>query len=90
MNNEKKIKIVYYVDVDDNTKGCVCAIPSDKDMRNPKVVEKIANAIEEILSPIHVLIGDLKMELAKGVAFHGYANIYGYEFGIEETNLFDF
>jgi hypothetical protein len=30
------------------------------------------------------------MELAKGVAFHGYANIYGYEFGVEETNLFDF
>ena len=42
----KKINIVYYVDTDDNTKGCICAVPFDKDMRNPLIMDKIAKCLE--------------------------------------------
>ena len=28
----KKVNIIYYVDTNDNTKGAICAIRSDKDM----------------------------------------------------------
>ena len=36
-----KVNIIYYVDTDDNTKGPICAIPSDKDLRDSSVIEKI-------------------------------------------------
>ena len=33
----KNVNIVYYTDTNDNTKGSVCAIPSDKDMRDKDI-----------------------------------------------------
>ena len=88
VNMNRSIKVVYYVDVDDDTKGCLCAIPSDKDMRDNEVVEFIANEIKSVFEPIHNLMGEHSMELAKAIAHHEFADMYEYNFGIEEIPLF--
>ena len=84
----KQVNVIYYVDIDDNTKGALCAIPSDKDLRNNDVVEAIANAIHDsgILRPYFV--DDCK-EVAKGIAFHETYGIGEYEFGVEEIPLLE-
>ena len=43
------IKILYYVDIDDNTKGSLMAFPSDKDLRNLETIEKIGQVVNDIL-----------------------------------------
>ena len=89
MSKTKDIKVVYYVDIDDDTKGTLCAIPSDKDMRDKEVVDFIANEIHTaFVSICHVTINDSK-ELAKGIAYHEYASVCEYEFGIEEIPLLE-
>lgn len=79
----KQVKVVYYVDIDDNTKGTLCAIPSYKDLREPNVIDAIASAIHEsgILRPY---FHDDCQEVAKGIAYHESYCIGEYEFGIEE------
>ncbi len=88
MNKDKNIKVIYYVDIDDNTKGALCAIPSDKDLRNNDVVEDIANTIHGsgILRPY---FHDDYKEVAKGIAYHESYCIGEYEFGIEEIPLLE-
>ena len=83
----KKVNIVYYVDTDDNTKGAICAIPSDKDMRSWSVIEKVACAIVE--SGILAQFSGFAYEIAKAVTHHGFANLGEYQFGVEETELID-
>jgi hypothetical protein len=81
----KKVNIVYYVDTDDNTKGPICAIPSDKDLRDSSVIEKITCAIVE--SGILAQFSGFAYEIAKAVTHHGFSNLNEYEFGVEETEL---
>lgn len=89
MSKTNNIKVVYYVDIDDDTKGTLCAIPSDKDMRDKEVVDFIANEIHAaFVSICHVTINDSK-ELAKGIAYHEYASVCEYEFGVEEIPLLE-
>ncbi len=83
----KKVNIIYYVDTDDNTKGSICAIPSDKDLRNSSVIKNVADEIKNVFEPIHHLMGEHSIDLAKAVCYHGYSNIFKYEFGIEEVPL---
>ena len=45
MSKVKDIKVVYYVDTDDDVKGTLCAVPSDKDMRSKEVIEFICKEI---------------------------------------------
>ncbi len=87
--NIKDIKVVYYVDTDDDTKGALCSIPSDKDMRDPKVIAFIASEIKRVFESIHHLMGDHCEELAKAIAHHEFADMYEYEFGIEEIPLLE-
>lgn len=82
-----KVNIVYYVDTDDNTKGAICAIPSNKDMRSSSVIEKVACAIIE--SGILAQFSGFAYEIAKAVLHHGFANLGEYQFGVEETELID-
>lgn len=49
----KNVKVVYYVDTEDNTKGCLCAIPSDKDLRDNSMIQKVADEIKNVFEPIH-------------------------------------
>lgn len=83
----KKVNIVYYVDTNDNTKGAICAIPSDKDMRSWHVIEKVTFAIVE--SGILAQFSGFAYEIAKAVLHHGFANLNNYQFGVEETELID-
>lgn len=85
----KNVKIVFYVDTKDNTKGCLCAIPSDKDLRNSSVIQNVADEIKNVFEPIHHLIGEHSVNLATAVCHHGYSNIFEYEFGVEEIPLIE-
>ena len=85
----KNVNIVYYVDTKDNTKGCLCAIPSDKDLRNSSVIQNVADEIKNVFEPIHHLIGEHSVNLATAVCHHGYSNIFEYEFGVEEIPLIE-
>lgn len=80
-----KVNIIYYVDTDDNTKGAICAIPSNKDMRSSVVIEKVMCAI--IQSGILAQFSGFAHEIAKAVTHHGFANLNNYQFGVEETEL---
>ena len=39
------IKVLYYVDNDDNTKGALIAFPSNKDLRNEETIKKIGEVL---------------------------------------------
>ena len=85
----KNVNIVYYVDTNDNTKGSICAIPSDKDMSDKDIISKIANEIEES----GILNDRMKRTNIHSVAFaiaHGYGcEAFEYEFGVEEIPLIE-
>ena len=89
MAMSKNVNIVYYVDTNDNTKGSICAIPSDKDMRDKDIISKIANEIEES----GILNDRMKRVNIRSVAFaiaHGYScEAFEYEFGVEEIPLIE-
>lgn len=86
----KEIKVIYYVNSDDNTKGTLMAFPSDKDLRNNDTIEQIGKVLHESN------FGD-KMGISNSVAwelaYHGTAELScqmgNYEFGIEEIPLFE-
>lgn len=84
----KKVKVVYYVDTDDNTKTSLCAVPSNKDMRCQEVVSEVAEMICETFA-WNLLICDHCTNIAESIAYHGFASIEEYEFGIEEVPLIE-
>ena len=89
INKVKDIKVIYYVDTDDNTKTTLCAVPSDKDIRSKEVIEFIRCEIYVALSPIlHIGISDCE-ELAKSIAHYEIADVFEYEFGVEEILLIE-
>ena len=83
------IKVIYYVDTDVNTQGTLCAIPSDKDLRDSSVIDFIAEEIKNVFETIHPLMGEHSAEIAKSIAHHEFANMYEYEFGVEEIPLME-
>ena len=85
----KQVKVIYYVDTDDDTKGTICAIPSDKDLRSKEVIEFVAEQIKNVFEPIHHLMGEHSIGLAQSIAHYEYANVYEYEFGVEEIPLLE-
>lgn len=86
----KTIKIIYYVDSDDNTKGSLMAYPSDKDLRNLKTIEEIGQVLHEANFGEKIGICN---SVAYELVYHGSAELTcqmgKYEFGIEETELFE-
>ena len=81
----KNVNIVCYVDTKDRTKGCLCAVPSDKDLRDSSVIQKVADTIIE--SGILAQFSNHAIDIANAVCHHGFSNINEYEFGIEEVPL---
>jgi hypothetical protein len=85
----KNIKVLYYVDSDDNTKGNLMAFPSEKDLRNTETIEQIGQVLHE------ANFGD-KIGICNSVAwevvYNGIAELTcqmgNYEFGWEETELY--
>ena len=89
MTTKKNIKVIYYVDLNDNTKDCLCAVPCGKEMRNPDVVDMIAEQIKEVFEPIHSWMREYSYELARVIAHNEFAKIFEYEFGVEEIPLIE-
>ena len=82
------IKALYYVDVDDNTKGLLVAYPSEKDLRNLETIEEIGQVLHEANFGEKIGISN---SVAYELVYHGEAELTcqmgNYEFGWEETEL---
>ena len=83
------IKVLYYVDTDDNTKGTLMAYPSDKELRNLETIKKIGQVLHEANFGDRIGISN---SVAYELVYHGSAELTcqmgNYEFGWEETELF--
>ena len=82
------IKVLYYVDIDDNTKANLVAFPSDKDLHNNETIEQIGKILYE------GNFGDKKgisNSVAWEIVHNGVAELSckmgNYEFGWEEIHL---
>lgn len=84
----KNVKIVYYVDVDDNTKGCLCAVPSDKDLRDSAIISQIAEYIANHFTHRPLMV-EHSLDMAMAIAHYEFADMYEYEFGVEEVPLLE-
>ena len=84
--NETTIKNIYYVDENDNTKGNVLAVNGDVDMRKQEVIDKIAEKLVDIFSFVPYILLH-KEEIARCIAYHNFANIHEYTFGVEEIDF---
>ena len=84
----KNIKVLYYVSLDDNTKGVLMAYPSDKDLRNLETIEEISQVLHEANFGERFCISN---SVACDLVYHGEAELTcqmgNYEFGWEETEL---
>lgn len=89
ISSKRDIKVIYYVDNDDNTKKTLCAVPTDRDMRNKNVIDLIADEIYHTFSGILHFFKEDATELAQNIAHHNYAASREYEFGVEEIPLFE-
>ncbi len=84
--NKTTIKNIYYVDENDNTKDNVLAVSGDIDIRKPEVIGKIAEKLGDTFSfAPYILLH--KEEIARCIAYHNFANIYEYTFGVEEIDF---
>ena len=83
------IKVLYYVDTDDNTKGTLMAYPSDKELRNLDTIQQIGQVLHEANFGDRIGICN---SVAYELVYHGSAELPcqmgNYEFGWEETELF--
>lgn len=83
------IKVLYYVDTDDNIKGSLMAFPSDKDLRNFDTIQQIGQVLHEANFGEKIGISN---SVAYDLVYHGEAELTcqmgNYEFGWEETELF--
>ncbi len=82
----EKVKVIYYVDIEDNIKNSLCAIPSDKDIRNSEIINEIADVICDTFA-WDLTICDNCTNISKAIAHHDFASINEYEFGVEEITL---
>lgn len=82
------IKVLYYVDSGDNTKGNLIAFPSEKDLRNTETIEQIGQVLHE--GHFGDKIG-VSNSVAWEVVYNGTAELAcqmgNYEFGWEEIEL---
>lgn len=84
------IKILYYVDVNDKTKGALVAFPNDNDIRTKETIDGIGKMLHE------ANFGDT-LEQSKVAAWEAVYNgstemtcsMGKYEFGWEETELWE-
>ena len=83
------IKVLYYVDTDDNTKGALMAFPSDKDLRSLDTIEQIGQVLHEANFGERIGISN---SVDYELVYHGSAELTcqmgNYAFGWEETELF--
>ena len=83
------IKVLYYVDKDDNTKGTLMAYPSEKELRRLGTIQQIGQVLHEANFGERIGICN---SVAYEIVYHGSAELTcqmgNYTFGWEETELF--
>ena len=82
------IKIIYYVDTDDNTKTSLMAFDSNKELRDMSVIEKIGAEIELHGFDRRGICNSVAWELAHYGSAQLDCAMGQYDFGIEEIELF--
>lgn len=86
---EKKVNVIFYVDADDNTKENICAIPSDKDMRDKDIISKIAVEIE-CSGILNNRMNRVDIHSIASAIAHGYScEVFEYRFGVDEVPLIE-
>lgn len=84
----KNVNIIYYVDTEDNTKTALCAIPTNKDMRDVAIRLQISNEIVNAFGR-NTEIAFNSTQLAQEISHYKYAKCQEYEFGVEEVPIFE-
>lgn len=83
------IKVLYYVDSDDNTNGNLMAFPSEKDLRNTETIEQIGKVLYEGHFGDNIGVSN---SVAWKVVYNGTTELTcqmgNYEFGWEEIELY--
>ena len=86
----KNVKVLFYVDVDDNTKTMALAFDSELDLRDKEHIKKAAEALEVAGFGSSFVCETIAWE----VIYHGSAilncTMGKYEFGFEEVELISF
>ena len=86
---EKKVNVIFYVDADVNTKESICAIPSDKDMRDKDIISKIAVEIE-CSGILNDRMNRVDIHSIASAIAHGYScEAFEYRFGVDEVSLIE-
>ena len=85
---EKKIKHIYFVDGGDNTKGTICAFEEHIDMRHKDCINAIVENLKEVFQG-NLFMRKHAKEIAEQIAYFEYAVFDEYDFGVEETTLFE-
>lgn len=85
---EKKIKLIYFVDGGDNTRGTICAFEEHIDMRHKDCIDTIVDRLKEVFQG-NVFMAEHAKDIAEQIAYYEYAVIDQYDFGVEETILID-
>jgi hypothetical protein len=62
------------------------AVNGDVDMRKQEVIDKIAEKLVDIFSFVPYILLH-KEEIARCIAYHNFANIHEYTFGVEEIDF---
>ena len=85
----KNVNIVYYTDTKDNTKGFICAIPFDKDMRDKDIISKIANEIEES-GILNDKMNRVDIHSIASAIAHGHScEAFEYKFDVDDVPLIE-
>lgn len=85
---EKKIKLIYFVDGGDNTRGTICAFEEHIDMRHKDCIDTIVDRLKEVFQG-NVFMTEHAKDIAEQIAYYEYAVLDQYDFGVEETILID-
>ena len=86
--NKGNIKVIYYVDTKDNTKGTLCAIPSNEDIRSTVVQLAISDEIKSAFAH-NSIVSIHSNSIASSITHYDYASMGDYEFGVEEIPLIE-
>ena len=83
------IKVLYYVDVEDNTKGALIAFPIGKELRNKETIATISQVLQEgNFAESEPIANVVAWELVHNNEAELTCTMGKYHFGFEETELF--
>ena len=79
----KTVKIIYYVDIEDNTKGCLCVIPESLFKNSEETRKFIVNEFIQVFGSILDDAARMGTRIAEEILEKGESAFFEYWFGIE-------